>query len=155
MRSHFQVHHFLWHCGTGAMSADVLQVAHYAVGTSNRGWSLAHVTVCRCDASNIELWPALVTFFTTSMSQSLTSCHCIMRATALMKVHFRDSRTESLSDRLRNCIRCVSELFTQLQLPRNCINAVACIIQFHSGLTDGRPNDPPGDHRVLNRCQTV
>jgi hypothetical protein len=28
-----------------------------------------------------------------------------------------------------------------------CINAVVRIIQFHSGLTDGRPNDPPGDHQ--------
>jgi hypothetical protein len=70
-------------------------------------------------------------------------------------VHFRDSRTERLSDRLRNCIRWVSDLFTQFQLPRNCINAVVCIIQFDSGLTECRPNDPPGDHRVLNRYKTV
>jgi hypothetical protein len=75
------------------------------------------------------------------LQQTLTK----LQAEHLERVHFRDSRTESLSDRLRNGIRCVSELFTQLQLPRNCINAVVRIIQFHSGLTDGRPNDPPDD----------
>jgi methylphosphotriester-DNA--protein-cysteine methyltransferase len=77
------------------------------------------------------------------------ACYC--STSSLTWVHFRDSRTESLSDRLRNCIRCVSDLFTQLQLPRNCINAVARIIQFHSG----KPTIDQTIHQVITGCSTA